>query len=222
MKFLHVYQIYYKRDQLVYLDYTPLENKECDAFFESSVIAKTLIPECEYYGVVSPEFRNKIDTSKRWGAKFISNTSEKNFTPDDFRKVLKENLPDIMSFQRHAPHDPIHMADRFHPNFSKYFKEIMHHIGKEPFIGHYEKVIYSNLFVAKRHIYLEFINEWLRPALNVMKEMPELWQNSNYPKPLPEHLQHSFGVSYYPYHAFLAERIISVFINQKDYKFLNY
>lgn len=218
-----IYQIYYEKSQLKNLDYTPLYNPNCTYFFESQVMADTPIPECDYFGIVGPNLRAKIDVSKTWRASYIANTSVTNFSPETFEEELLKKMPDIMSFGRHAPHNPVAFADRFHPNFSKYFKAVLRAIGKENAkITHYEKIIYWNYFVAKPEIYKEYVDEWLIPAINAMIEMPDLMQNSGYPKKLPETLQKKWGIAHYPYHPFICERLISVFINQKNYKFLNY
>jgi len=68
-----------------------------------------------------------------------------------------------------------------------------------------------NNFVAKKDVYERYVTEMLAPAMEVMLTMPELMKNSMYGKPLPENLKKSFGVNWFPYHTFLAERFFSYF-----------
>ena len=53
----------------------------------------------------------------------------------------------------------------------------------------------------------------LSPDFNiqVMETMPELWQNAGYVEPLPEDLKQKWGVSFYPYHSFVLERLFSYY-----------
>jgi hypothetical protein len=62
----------------------------------------------------------------------------------------------------------------------------------------------------------------LEPAMEVMETMPELMQNSGYPKVLPEHLQRQWGINYYPYHTFLCERMFSFYAHLNKLKCLHY
>lgn len=227
---LKVYQIYFKPEQLQFLEkeYEPYLNEECSVFFESEVIRK-LISEgehknSEYFGVVSYALRNKIRITKRdWSKiKNIANTSDKEFTTQDFEDELIAGKPDIMSFQRHVGHDTVSFANQFHPNFSKYFAEIMQKIGYNWTPTHFSNVFYCNYFVAKSEIYERFVTEMLAPAMNVMLEMPELMGDSKYPKPLPEELKNKWGIDHFPYHAFIAERFMSYYAHIHNLKCLHY
>jgi hypothetical protein len=195
--------------------YIPYLNEDCTVFFENSVIRKLVEEEkhkdSDYFGVVSYQLIDKIGVIKNWKIKNIANTSVNKFTPELFERELYRYKPDAMSFQRHIPHDTVTFADRFHPDFSKYFKEIMNKIGYQwrPII--FENVFYCNYFVAKSEIYERYVSEMLAPAMDVMEEMPELMGNSNYPKKLPDNLNKSFGINHYPYHPFLCERMFSYF-----------
>lgn len=223
--FLKVYQIYFDDSQAGMLEYIPVKNSDCTPFFENTIIKK-LIEEgahldAEYFGVVSYSLRNKLDLSRKWG-KDIANLSVTEFNPGLFESVLYERKPDVLSFQRHTPHDNVTYADKFHPNFSRYFKEIMAKIGYDWHPQRLDHVVYSNFFVAKSEIYARFVHEMLIPAMKVMDEMPELYKDSRYPKRLPHHLQRSFGVPHYPYHTFICERMFSYFAHINKLNCLNY
>jgi hypothetical protein len=224
---MKVYQIYYEESQIPKLDYIPFHNPNCTVFFENSVIrALVEIKEHQnedYFGVVSHQLREKTKLSKTaWRNSNIVNRSEIDFNPETFEQELLKHKPDVMSFQRHIPHDPISHANKYHPNFSKYFTEIMNQIGFgwKPTV--FQNVIYCNYFVAEPWIYETYVSEMLAPAMDIMKHMPELYGNSGYSKKLPEPLSKSFGINHYPYHPFLCERMFSYFLHLNNYSCLHY
>lgn len=220
MQLLKVYQIYFKEEQkeLLEAEYTPYYNEECSVYFENQVI-KNLITadahtESEYFGIVSYKLREKIGVvmKERWANRpNIANHSLKEFTPALFETEIESHRPDVMSFQRHPGHDSVGYANQFHPNFSKYFTEIMIRIGIGYAPVHLENVFYCNYFAAKSEIYEKYVKEMLAPAMEVMNGMPELMGNSNYPNALVKELGQRWGISHYPYHAFLCERMFSYF-----------
>lgn len=211
------------------MHYIPYKNENCSVFFESEVIRNLIETgshlDAEYFGVVSYKLKQKLSyiMKEKWASMpNISNHSTNEFTPELFEAALLDKKPDIMSFQRHMPHDPIMVADRFHPNFSQYFKEIMLKIGYKWEPTHFENVFYCNYFVAKSEIYKKFAQEMLIPAMEIMKNMPELMENSGYPMKLPDNLKQSFCINHYPYHAFICERMISYFVHLHQFKTLHY
>lgn len=225
--FLKVYQIYYNELQKEKLDYIPYLNKDCTPFFENSVIADLIKnnhhQNCEYFGVVSHKLKEKIGViQKKWKNASIANHSLNNFSKQQFEYELRESMPDCMSFQRHKGHDPITHANNFHPGFSSYFKEIMKSIGYNWTPEKYDNVFYCNFFVAKSNIYEDYVNKMLIPAMDVIKNMPELMNNSYYPHALPDYLKAAWGVNHYPYHTFLCERMFSFYAQINKLKCLHY
>lgn len=225
---LKVYQIYYSEDHLGKLDYTPYLNSECSIFFEHSVMVDLINSgshiDFKYFGVVSHSLREKITISKTsWrNIKNIANVSINQFTPESFARELMVNQPDVMSFQRHIPHDPISFGNSFHTGMSDFFKKIMLEIGYNWSPVAFQNVFYCNYFVAKSAIYEEYVKAMLEPAMDVMMTMPELLKNSGYPKKLPEHLRAQWGIDFYPYHTFLCERMFSYYVHLKKLKCLHY
>jgi hypothetical protein len=227
---LRIFQIYFHESQRAQLDYVPYFNSasDCTVYFESSVI-KRLVESgahagSDYFGVVSHQLREKLRyTADAWRNNGeIANTSVRAFTPEDFEQELRSRSPDAMSFQRHVPHDPITLADRFHPNFSHHFRRVMSAIGYGWTPTPFATVFYFNYFVAKADVYERYVREMLAPAMSVMDHMPELMGNSHYPNPLPEPLRASFGVPFYPYHPFLCERLFSYFAHLHGLKCAEY
>lgn len=219
-----IYQIYYKESQKDKLDFIPYHNPECSVFFENEVIANLVLNEndCDYFGVVGPEYRNKIDISKRFSHPVISNMSRNHFEVKDFYDLLNKEKPDALSFQNHMPHNVIQTMAGLHPKAHIYFEKIMQEIGYKYVARHHTKVVYSNLFIMKLDLYKKYVNEMLLPAMEVMRNMPELTNNSNYPKQLPKDLSERWGINHYPYHTFICERMPTVWMNDNNINLLNY
>jgi hypothetical protein len=152
----------------------------------------------------------------------IANHSSNSFEPELFELHLNKSRPQIMSFQRHIPHDPITFADKFHPGFSRFFSEIMFAIGYNWRPEVFKNVFYCNYFVAQAPIYEKYVNEMLIPARRVMEGMFNLKYDSRYPHTLPGHLAAKWGINYYPYHPFLCERMFSYFVHLHNYKCLHF
>jgi len=211
MEFLNIHQIYYKPEQELHPKFIPYNNiDKCTVYFENTVI-KELIEsgahkDCEYFGVVSARFSGKVH----------------NFNYDDFCNILKEKNSDIMAFVRMKPPTDksfLEFTSRFHPYFKVYFQRIFEKAGFA--IPEYiQEAVYFNYFVAKSDIYEQYVKEMLIPCMEVMKDMPELFMNSNYKKGLPftEETKKSTGVDYYPYHPFICERFFSYYVQLKGLK----
>lgn len=227
---MKVYQIYFDESQFPGLEpeYIPILNSHCTVYFESQVIHDLVMENKhrgeDYFGVVSYKLRSKLGYMKNnWkGVKNIANMSINNFTPKDFSDELYKHRPDAMSFQRHVGHDPVAVGNMYHANFQKYWDHIMRSIGYNWKNERYENVFYCNYFVAKSEIYEKYVKEMLSPAMKVMDQMPELMGNSGYPSILPDNLKKSFGIDWYPYHAFIAERFFSYFAHLHNLKCLHY
>jgi hypothetical protein len=210
-----IFQIYFDDAHVAGLDYTPYRNDDCTVYFENSVI-KRLVESgahegSDYFGVVSYKLREKLEYTKtHWADTPIGNRSSRKFTPADFEAELLRVQPDAMSFQRHPPHDPVSLANHFHPNFATYFARIMAAIGYDWKPTVFLDIFYFNYFVAKSSIYERYVREMLAPAMAVMDQMPELMGSSSY-SVLPARLAARFGVPHYPYHSFLCERFFSYF-----------
>lgn len=216
-QFLKIHQIYFNESQKKDLDYIPYENKNCTVFFENQVIVDLIKSgahnDCEYFGVVSHGLRAKLALmNKQWASiDNLANHSNKKFTPANFENALRWHKPDVFSFEKHKPQDTVTFADIFHPNFANYFSLVMRYIGYEWKPTVFQNVFYCNNFVAKKEVYEKYVNEMLLPAMEFMKSVPDLMQDSKYEKPLPDNLKKSFGINHYPYHPFLCERFFSYF-----------
>jgi len=212
---MKIFQVYFEEGQRAGLDYLPIRNDDCTVYFENTVIKQLVESGAhagqDYFGVVSHQLRSKLGyTRHRWGGE-IANVSTRVFSPDAFQAEVERTAPDVMGFQTLVPHDPIAVADRFHPGFADHFRHIMAAIGYGWTPTAFQHVFYFNHFVARAPIYERYVKEMLAPAMAVMDRMPELMQSSLYPQPLPEPLRARFGIPHFPFHPFLCERFFSYF-----------
>lgn len=218
---LNIYQIYYQGIDPTTLDYTPYLNEVCTPYFENSVI-RTLVEqgkhrEGQYFGVVSHKLRQKTG-----GSVFarIGTTKGVPFSPEAFEAYVMKHRPDICCFNTNGAHNPVALANRFHPNFEVIMRKILTKIKYSVNLRHIPKPIYFNHFVATPHIWDKYTSELLFPAMDIMESDDEIrqlvWKNSNYPNPLPQHLAQAWGVNYYPYHTFICERLINVFLMRES------
>jgi hypothetical protein len=215
--FLKIYQIYFNDTQIPVLEFEGISNQDCTEFFEASVIRDAIESgkhlENRYFGILPPKFIEKRDwiNNQFWSgeidSKYIIDTSSQHQTK---KNIIKS---DVVSFTHQIIADPITDMEYMHKNIALHFSEIMNKIGYDWKPAVFRHVIYSNLFIAKSEIYERFVKEMLAPAMDLMKGMPELWQDSGYPKPLPKELQQKFGCQHYPYHSFICERMISYYIH---------
>lgn len=217
---MRVFQIWFDYLHLPFIEkeYIEWKNTDCTVFFESEVIRELVEKRKyhlldDYFGVVSYQLRQKLGYMKEnWkNNKNIANISTSEFTPKAFEEEVYKHKPDVMSFQRHAPHDPVAVASCFHPKFKIFWQHIMDKLGYKWQPEVYENIFYCHFFVAKSEVYERYVKELLAPAMDVMKDMPELMENSMYNKPLPENLKQKFGISHWPYHSFICERFMSYF-----------
>lgn len=227
---MRIFQIYFKEEQKELLEEgcVPIFNEDCTVFFESQVIRDLCesgaFIGADYVGVISYSLRKKLGTMKTEWANHpnIANNSVQEFSMQIYREELYKHRPDIFSFQRHGGHDPITLGETFHKGFIKYWNHILGEIGFNWTPQYYNDIFYCNFFTARGDIYQDFVEGLLAPAMDVMKQMPELMGNSGYPKPLPNDLKTKWGINHYPYHSFLCERLMSFYCHNYKLKALHY
>jgi len=211
-----IYQIYFKDEQKRLLEFEPLFNAECDYFFENSVILKAYqtgkMNGNDYVGFLSLTYKDKCRKLKNSRVKGVTNYSS---IPDRLiiNEVLKTYKPDILNIQRHEPHNVVGLCEHLHPNTGKMFEKIFKEIGFDYTPKHEKYIFYCNFQICKAPIYKAYVQEMLQPAMEVMSNMPELMNNSHYPKPLPIHLKNAWNINFYPFHTFICERLFTVWVN---------
>lgn len=190
-------------------------NDSLTHFFENSVIKDVVLKsEAQKIAVCSWKLRQKM----KWNV-----CMPRPLTED----VLKIDYQ-VMSFTCNTKyHQTLAAADKWHPGFIDLIGKILNRIG-EKLPSEVKYPIYQNHFCAKSSVYREYVNNCLIPAMWVMdhdEEIKELcWRDSNYSNlakkdaASPQFLLSQIGVPYYPMHAFILERLFSIFCHNHKIK----
>lgn len=242
----YLYQIYYddsQKDNLIN-GLIPYKNKELKVYFENEVI-KTIIEHhiinntfdkgsCNF-GFFSHDFKNTRDMFRG---------QRGNFELEKAERLLKEY--DIVSFSyRRRKVDLVKQANIWHhPENNKAYHKRKN---KDLFIEileltcstlsipfnpsyKYENLVYENTFICRGSFMLDYFNEVLRPIIDLLEiesifggQLYELMSiDSGYRKQLPLKAQKEIGFSYYPMFPFVLERLMSIWMKEKKYKFSYY
>jgi len=211
------YQIYYKDEQkeTFYPFTTPYFNDVLTIFFENSIISEIVSREtADKIAVVSWKLKDKL----RWNI-------GKPRVPEEITEEVLNRDYDVLPFTRNSKyHKMIEAANLWHPGFLETITKIVEGIGKK-MPGEVKIPIYQNAFSAKREIYQDYVNEYLNPAMELVKNDPEVFKmatvDSNYTQLMrkdcasAEYLQEKIGFSYYPLVPFLLERLFSIYVQNK-------
>lgn len=211
---LDFYQIIYKEEQAAecYPFAKTYFNDSLTEFFENSVISKLVMEsEADRIAVCSWKLRRKM----RWNVRMPRPLTE---------EVLKTDFQ-VMSFTGNTKyHQFLGAANAWHPGIIDILKKIMVHFG-DPMPSEVKNPIYQNHFCATREVYQRYVFEYLSPAMILMNNNAELkemcWKDSNYSNLAKkdsadsEYLRKRIGVPYYPLHAFVLERLFSIFCHNK-------
>lgn len=223
-----VLQIYYKEEQLPALEYEPYNNPPSNdrryLFMESNVIAKAFHYEkmhigYKYSGVLSPGFKDKLNSfhAFKWDEGFMQ--SHKDFTPERLHEFLDTQDADVVSLTKAKPHDVVALGALFHANFGRTFRTLNALLGDPSMRFWADNPIYFNYFMGTESFMTEF-SSYMDKCIKLMCLDPELnslmWTNSGYKKDFP--LKEQFGIDYWPLHPFVAERLISIYIQKHKAK----
>lgn len=211
------YQIYYQDDQKPYMfDWAkPYFNNTLTPFFENSVISNLVLQsQADKIAVTSWCLKQKM-TARIPPRRELT------------EEVLYEDF-DVMSFTKNAPsHDMLGALDGWHPGSVDLLRKIWDQLGYQmPKKTRFP--IYQNAFCARSDVYLDYVINFLVPAMYVMEfdqEIKELcYKNSGYTvttlnKPVNfDRIEKYLGIRYYPMHPFILERCFSLWIQMKDLK----
>ena len=141
-------------------------------------------------------------------------------------KILKDNPnQDIYIFCTNSNKlkgKYLSFTEKVHPGFLELFTVLCKDLNlqvKEP-----KYIVYSNFFIAKTDIYKEYINNIIKPAIELLetKYKEQVWKDSKYQGLGKEKLKQYTGLDYYPFHTFILERLFSIWIENKNYKIYEY
>jgi hypothetical protein len=190
----------YLTDPRVY----PLQLTPQTIFFESDAFRKisihTIPDSIEYIGFITPSFlrksRGKILAS-------FCHTGEKD-------TVIGVDIP---LFQCNY----VDTAQYFHPNFRVLWEWLIHNMGFLAYNYSYKNIhLCANMWLTKKDIAIKAI-EFICKGIQLLETAPNnvqqiLYSDTKYGGKLTsQQLLEKFGVSHYPYHPFLIERLIIFF-----------
>lgn len=211
------YQIFYHESQKdnMWPFAIPFYNENLTIFFENEIIRKLVTEtKADKIAVVSWKLKDKL----RW------NLGKPRLPEDITEEVLNRDY-DVMPFTRNSHHHQmLEAASTWHPNFRQTMTKIVEGIGKK-MPSEVKIPIYQNAFAAKREIYQDYITDYLNPAMELVKNDPEIYKlatvDSHYTKLTrddsvkSDYLMSKIGFSYYPLITFILERLFSVYIQNK-------
>ena len=183
-------------------------------YFENEVIALLINQgehlKDEYFGVFSHDVMDSINF-KEDGLRF---------SPKALEAVVKKYGVDVFSFQKRRQNENISLqANNYHPGFNDIMKKVLDHCGLE-LPPKLDKIVLFNLMVCKGEFWEAYFNDLLRPVMEILKEIPEAYEDSRYAligrKDLNDgrgdRFEKGFGKRHYPYHPFICERLASIYL----------
>jgi hypothetical protein len=211
-------QIYYREDQKekLYPFAIPYKNEGLTIFFENAIISQLVMAsKADKIGVVSWKLKSKLRWNLGWPR-----------LPEHITEEILNSDYDVLPFTRNTKyHKMLDAASLWHPGFRPTLTKIVEGIGKK-MPGEVKKPIYQNAFSAKREIYQDYVNDYLNPAMELIKNDPEVnklaMADSGYSLLVkkdaasPEYLQENLGVPFYPLVPFLLERLFSIYVHNKN------
>ena len=197
-----ILQIYYDGSTLKncydHPSVTKFYNPAHTDFFENSIIADLALEAADYdfFAVWSHLHKYKIQGHKM-----------------DFNR-LEELMSsfDLIAFQRMMRNGRIFSGVQ-QKKYAAMFNEIMERLGlKYRFPNRPKFIVMQNHFISKSKIFIDYINEILRPAMQIMQEMPET----------AERVDYRGKAAYYTFRPFLCEKLISAYLEEKNFKMIHW
>ena len=191
-------------------------SKRLNEFFETGVIADLIEKgdhkRDKYFGVFSHDCMDNINFREDG----LSN--RENFAAN-LDTIINKYDCDVYSFQkRRKQNNMATQAENYHPGITSMFDKILDSMGlKMP--HRLDKIVLFNLMVGKTEFWERYYFDFLKPAMECMRNMPECYGDSNYHnlgRPMTpektERFMKAFGQPHYPYHPFICERLPSIYL----------
>jgi hypothetical protein len=191
-------------------EYHRIDNKvstiaEKSYLFEYNVILGTDIVN-DYTGFLGWKFRAKSRLNKRVLFNLLLDNHYWNY--------------DIINLCEPLPKPYLEFTENNHKGFMELFVNLCADLGLK--VSEPRHTIYSNFFIAKKEIYIEYQN-LLRQAIELLetKYKEQAWKDSGYVGLGTKRLKLATGLEYYTFHTFILERLLSVWIDNKNIKTLD-
>lgn len=213
---LHVYGITYDDSQ--YTQFTKYDNshirtlEQHSNYFEYNVLMdivdNTTISDDEYLGIFSYKFTQKNNISLK-------------LLDKSFRELKKTN-PDVIGLAASGLQGSyLAFSEKNHPGFLELFLPLCADLGLK--VTEPSKVIYSNYFLSTVKFYKFYVNNIIRPAIELLetKYRDLAYRDANYNGLSPEKLKEYTGMDKYDFITFQLERLLSVYLeNHSEISFV--
>lgn len=222
---IKVYQIYYDESQKKSLmdGFVPYFNKKATINFESDVICDLVdngkCSDCDWFGVFSWKVNSKL----------------RKFNFDKIKKVVGEcgevdligneqlNSRGRLTYRQHNIRKAnFNTMGGLWPCLDLIVKKLG--ITKQKVLTGRGYAISFNAFIAKPSVYSDYVNNLLKPAINLCNNDDEVAsmvrQKSSYEngKLPPNNFTKDTGFEYYPWIPFILERLINVYVEINNLK----
>ena len=196
-----IHQIYYDTESFTNCYNHPnvelFYNSRASDFYENDVIIH-LRPQMDYFayfGVWSHRHRFKIQ-----GQKFTFEEMEKRLAPKNINEAV-----DVLAFQRFLRNGRI-FSGIWEKKYRDMFNLVMVKLGLSYRFPNKPKfIVMQNHFITRGWIYADYVDTVLKPATEIIREMPESLEKTNYKD------------GSYNYRPFLCERLFSAYLEERNY-----
>jgi hypothetical protein len=221
----YIRQIYYKPAQLGVLDplWYPYKNVGLTPYFENDIIKELYLKQdhkqADYYGVFSHKFFNK---HKKDGGNLRRAMEQDEYAHDVYSFFLNKQFKGSSKANT--------FYDTYHPNLLEIGSKLVKRLFNEDIAKIKADRIYYNHWIARSDVFDGYCRDMLLPAMDLMEgELKELvWTDATYKKGVTidgqvaavmsaEQCMAAFGVPYYTHHAFVLERLPSIYFALKGH-----
>lgn len=219
---LKLYSITYKDDQ--YAEYERYDNNHINSIeqksylFEYNPILDIVnnkidnLKNSDYLGILSHKYSKKMGLPKRLMYKL-------------FNEVTAKQDIDFINLSRFRINGSYLLwTENQHPGFLEMFAYLCEKLNLKLIDPFYN--VHSNFFIAKKSIYVDYVNNILKPAIDLLENdeflKEKVWQDAKYKGLSNEQLKQYSGLDHYTFHTFLLERLMSVYLeNNTQIKIIN-
>ncbi len=212
---IKLYQIYYSEATRAMCK-TPhlIDGTNAGKYLENSAIVRTLdkFHEEDYIGILSPRFEEK----RVW--RHSVNTIEGIYTAIENDGYSADVYSFFGGFQTRNVWTK---AEQWQPGILEIANRIFAEFEPTKGIDITEletPIVYQNAFVARREVYADYVQTWLRSLITIMENNFEiaalLMQDAKYKdaKLDKQKMIGTFGKPYYTFHPFVCERFFSTYL----------
>ena len=216
---IKIYSITYDENQVA--EYEQYDNSHIRSLeqksylFEWNPIVDIISNKIDDYkghlGIFSWKFGRKTGFTKNILYKILH---EKKFQEYDFINLTKEILKNGKEYML--------FTEMWHPGILERIEEVCNVIGLE-YTDVPEITNFSNFYLMKAEYYKDFVNNYIKPAIEYMELKPERFMvDAQYKSGLEkEKLKELTGLDFYPFQTFILERLILFYIKDKNLKILS-